>query len=132
MKFRAHSAAIKHLAIDPFKITSASIDGFIKIWDVLSGKCVRTLHSRYTRHQLSRRRSDSASEETANERKSIRYIHGSLHKLVATVGGEVKIWNFDPDNQLASYKRLAKKKRGIRRNVMKRPTSSPRNQRLLL
>ncbi|KAL1918709.1 uncharacterized protein VTP21DRAFT_2731 [Calcarisporiella thermophila] len=91
-----HHATITSLHIDPFCIISGSEDGWVKAWDPLSGKHIRTLHAR------SQRNSERApvNELSDTSQHSVRHIHGELDHGVIVIGGQVKAWYFSSARSL--------------------------------
>ncbi|KAI8806629.1 WD40-repeat-containing domain protein [Cladochytrium replicatum] len=84
----AHASPITHVVLDPWKIVSASQDGTVKVWDLLTGDGIRALLVRAVRAAGGGWHDDVA-------RHAIGCLWIGPHQVIATVGGsQIKTWNF--------------------------------------
>eukprot|EP00842_Homolaphlyctis_polyrhiza_P000501 jgi/Hompol1/1451/HPOL_000957-RA len=102
-----HLSPITQLWLDEHKLISASSDGKIKIFDVLTGSLIRNLSIKLGRSPW------PEIEPNDAERNAIHCLWASELSLVACAGASVKFWSFDHAVQ-ATPGSSAKKKKGSR------------------
>lgn len=83
-------------------------------------RCLRTFHARYFRHQPKRGTYVPTMEEasrfhdmtnTNTARLFVKNIYSTLHQIVATVNGQIKFWDVDPDMRLCPWSEGGKKRK---------------------
>ncbi|KAI9495258.1 WD40-repeat-containing domain protein [Zychaea mexicana] len=96
-----HLAPISALFVDSFKVVSGSDDGWIRIWDPLTGSLVNVLGNKIPKNAPVDRNDVSVMRVTN--------LHCDDYRGVATIGHQVKTWDFSPNKQMLN-------KRNLRRN----------------
>ncbi|KAI7848846.1 WD40-repeat-containing domain protein [Circinella umbellata] len=97
-----HMAPISALFVDSFKIVSGSDDGWIRIWDPVTGSLLNVLGNKIPKNAPVDRNDVSVMRVTN--------IHCDDYRGVATIGHQVKTWDFSPEKQMLT-------KRNLKRNV---------------
>ncbi|KAF7729024.1 hypothetical protein EC973_005055 [Apophysomyces ossiformis] len=103
--FHGHLAPISALWIDAAKIVSGSDDGWIRIWDPLTGYNIKTLANKIPRRAPIDRNDVSLMR--------VKNIRCNNYQGVATIGHEVKTWDFSPDKQLLARRNLRPKSKAV-------------------
>ena len=111
---KAHEGPVTCVDVDAFKLISAGMDTYLRVYDVMLGRCLRTLNVRHFRH-MQRNRSDSSPPVNPPvhvlERNAVRYLYTTLHQIVIAVNGKVKVWDLDPECRLARWSQGGRKKK---------------------
>ncbi|KAI8149261.1 WD40-repeat-containing domain protein [Fennellomyces sp. T-0311] len=97
-----HISPISALYVDACKIVSGSDDGWIRIWDPLSGVLVNVLGNKIPKSAPIDRNDVSVMRVTS--------IQCDDYRGIATIGHQVKTWDFSPNKQMLN-------KRNLRKNV---------------
>ncbi|KAJ3087299.1 hypothetical protein HK102_011403 [Quaeritorhiza haematococci] len=106
----AHLSPITELHFDSFKMVSAALDGNAKVWNLLTGKVIRTLTVRKVGRsggtnvnstQLLNGAAGNAAQtpimtDDLWNRRAVRKLWTGRHEIIALVGDQVKSWNFHP------------------------------------
>jgi hypothetical protein len=79
-----------------------SVDGWIKIWDPISGVNIKILHNKIPRN--------APVDRTDIDLFSVKKIICTDYVGVAIIGNQIKSWDFSPDKQLLSRRKLRPKK----------------------
>ena len=139
---KGHVGPVTCVDVDAFKMTSASLDERLRVWDTLTGQCLRIMNTRYFRHQERPHQANTtmatAAAFEANDRRRVRCMQTTLHQIVIGIGDQIKSWDLDPDRVLSKYKVFTSKKkkarfrstrRGQQHQHTDRSVTSPRAQR---
>nr|KAJ3422935.1 hypothetical protein HK105_005437 [Polyrhizophydium stewartii] len=102
-----HLAPITALFLDEAKLVTASGDGKIKIIDILTGEILRQLAIKLSRSPWM----DMDDESHQN----VRCLWASSHTLIATAGGAVKFWSFEPGSLASTPNKKKRNSRGATR-----------------
>ncbi|KAG2179693.1 hypothetical protein INT44_006541 [Umbelopsis vinacea] len=97
-----HHTAISAIYLDACKVVTGSTDGWIKIWDPISGVNIKILHNKIPRN--------APVDRTDMDLFSVRKIVCTDYVGVAIIGNQIKSWDFSPDKQLLSRRKLRPKK----------------------
>ncbi|KAG0170173.1 hypothetical protein DFQ30_002806 [Apophysomyces sp. BC1015] len=100
-----HISPISALWIDACKIVSGSDDGWIRIWDPLTGCNINTLANKIPRHAPIDRNDASLMR--------VKNIRCNNYQGVASIGHQIKTWDFSPDKQLLGRRNLRPKSKGV-------------------
>ena len=95
----SHAIPIKSVDIDKFKIVSIASSGEIRIWDAISGALMRVFSIK-----------QSATRERAFSASKIVFAT-SFHQIIVGIDNELKVWDLDPDRNLESFRKFAKRRR---------------------
>ncbi|KAI9252911.1 WD40-repeat-containing domain protein [Phascolomyces articulosus] len=98
-----HLAPISALFVDSFKIVSGSDDGWIRIWDPVTGSLVNVLGNKIPKNAPVDRNDVSMMRVTN--------IHCDDYRGVATIGHQVKSWDFSSDKQMLTKRNLKRSAR---------------------
>jgi hypothetical protein len=79
-----------------------SMDGWIKVWDPISGINIKILHNKIPR--------SAAVDRTDIDLFAVRRIVCTDYIGVAIIGNKIKSWDFSPDKQLLNRRKLRPKK----------------------
>lgn len=91
------SSIIRHLTFSVY-----STDGWIKVWDPISGENIKVLHNKIPRN---------APVDRSNiDLFAVKSIVCTDYIGVAAIGNQIKSWDFSPDKQLLSRRKLRPKK----------------------
>jgi WD40 repeat protein len=85
-EFHGHTSPISAIYLDAFKMVSGADDGRIRIWDPLTGELLRTLGFKISRPTAIYRNNVSSMRVSA--------LSCDEHRCVATIGCQVKSWDF--------------------------------------
>ncbi|KAI3634674.1 hypothetical protein MIR68_007055 [Amoeboaphelidium protococcarum] len=123
---QAHYYAVQVIDIDAFKLTSGGSDGYLKVFDVVSGRLLRSFSTRHNaKFPEGRRQSSSTSDismaaagsSSLSANSQVQCLSTSLHHMAVGVGRQLKVWNLDPDNLLSKFKHLSAKKKKNRNGI---------------
>jgi hypothetical protein len=123
----AHPMSLSLLYLDPFKILSVDISGIIKVWDLMTSKCIRAFNVP----------KNSRDPEEINEQKTVHLVCVGPYQLIAAIGNSIRSWNFDSFYalQFSSKKKREKllspshsRSAGGSRSSSKLQSRSPRHQ----
>ncbi|KAI9032779.1 WD40-repeat-containing domain protein [Phycomyces nitens] len=98
-----HIGAISSIYIDAFKIVTGSDDGWIRIWNPISGDIINVLGNKVPRNAPVDRNDVSIMR--------VNKILCSDYKGVAAIGHHIKTWDFSPNKQLLVQRNLREKLR---------------------
>ncbi|ORZ03514.1 WD40-repeat-containing domain protein [Syncephalastrum racemosum] len=98
-----HTGSISALFIDAAKVISGSDDGWIRVWDPLTGYLVNVMGNKIPRHAPIDRNDISLTR--------VSRICCDDYRGVANVGHEIKTWDFSPEKQLLARRNLKPKGR---------------------
>ncbi|KAI8381511.1 WD40-repeat-containing domain protein [Radiomyces spectabilis] len=96
-----HTAAISALYVDACKIVSGADDGWIRIWDPLTGLNINTLGNKIAKH--------APVDRSDVNIMRVKNIWCNDFQGVATIGHDVKSWDFSSDKQLLARRQLRPK-----------------------
>ncbi|KAJ3053099.1 hypothetical protein HK097_005042 [Rhizophlyctis rosea] len=85
----AHQTSICQLRMDAFKIVTASIDGALKVFDVMTGRCLRTLEVKHLKGG-----NYGFNQGDVDQRRIARSLAIGDQYVIAGLGDHVKSWNF--------------------------------------
>lgn len=116
---RGHLEGITQLACDALKIVTAAEDGHIRVWCAISGRNIRTLRVRQMRSvnqfnlnlnipihnnniNINNNNNNNNNDELGNviqidRQNTPRILFMTMHKIIVTVNGQIKIWDFSPN-----------------------------------
>ncbi|KAJ3157193.1 hypothetical protein HDU89_002605 [Geranomyces variabilis] len=109
-QFDAHRSAITVLQIDPFKIVSGAVDGSAKVFDLLTGRPIRTLAVRRTRGGNDGLLTIGGGGVT--NKKQVRCVWAGHHQVVVATGDHVTAWDFGAYSGGGATAGKGKKKHG--------------------
>ncbi|KND01657.1 uncharacterized protein SPPG_03455 [Spizellomyces punctatus DAOM BR117] len=89
----AHRASVCALHIDAFKVVSGAEDGSAKVFDILTGRCIRTLLVRRTRGGNDGLNAVGGGG-VADGRRMVRCIWAGPYQVIVGSGDHVKSWDF--------------------------------------
>ncbi|KAI8996793.1 quinon protein alcohol dehydrogenase-like superfamily [Pilobolus umbonatus] len=89
-----HAASISALFVDKFKIVSGSDDGWIHVWEPLSGRNILTFSNKIPKNAPINRDDVNMTRVTN--------IDCSEYQGVVTIGNMIKIWDFSPGKEFTS------------------------------
>jgi len=99
---QGHHTAISAIYVDACKLVTGSTDGWIKVWDPISGENIKVLHNKIPRN---------APVDRSNiDLFAVKSIVCTDYIGVAAIGHQIKTWDFSPDKQLLSRRKLRPKK----------------------
>ncbi|TPX37618.1 hypothetical protein SmJEL517_g00754 [Synchytrium microbalum] len=104
-----HQLGVLSLHLDPFKIISGGADGGAKVWDVLTGRCIRTCTGRE-----GGRGAVVVAAGPANAGKGVRAVYGGPFQIITAFGPHIRTWDFAPVDQ-AMHAMKSKPKQKSRR-----------------
>ncbi|KAI9308954.1 WD40-repeat-containing domain protein [Cunninghamella echinulata] len=81
-----HTSPISVIYMDAFKIVSGADDGWIRIWDPLTGELLHTIGNKIPRH--------APIDRTDVSIMRVKNIVCDEYRGIATIGHQVKAWNF--------------------------------------
>lgn len=113
----SHAGPVTCISLDPFKITSGGVDGFVRVWDILTGNCLRALNIRFSRHLDTRSHATTATN--SQHQHTITSLHTTYHQIIIATGAQVKSWDFDPECHLSMLS-LPRRSKQARLNRKKR------------
>lgn len=137
---QAHRDSITCVDVDAFKVTSVGADGYVRVWDIMLGRLLRTMNVRYFRH-LARNRNEPIEPPVAvneggadpqlhaNDRYIVRYIYTTLHQIVVAVNGQVKTWDLDPERVLARWSESGRKIKNKAKRRVSGANAAPKAER---
>lgn len=96
-----HLVGISSIYIDACKIVTGSDDGWIRIWDILTGVNINTLGNKIPK-------SANVDRHDVNVMR-VKNIWFNDYQGVATIGHQVKSWDFSPGKQLLNRATLKQK-----------------------
>ncbi|KAL4215906.1 quinon protein alcohol dehydrogenase-like superfamily [Rhizopus microsporus] len=96
-----HTVAISSIYVDAFKIVTGSDDGWIRMWDPLTGTNIHTLGNKIPKN--------APIDRTDVDVMRVKNIWCNEYQGVATIGHQVKTWDFSPRKQLLNKKQLKPK-----------------------
>ncbi|KAI9145712.1 WD40-repeat-containing domain protein [Paraphysoderma sedebokerense] len=104
-----HADKITCIESDEVKIVSGSLDGWTKIWEPISGRCVQNFSSRLRNNA----RVAHPQHDPDNSRKAVKSIQMGIYQVVVgLVSGIVKTFDFEKNREPGSLiKKRPKKKR---------------------
>ncbi|KAG2173175.1 hypothetical protein INT43_004549, partial [Umbelopsis isabellina] len=102
ISIQGHHTAISAIHIDACKIVTGSNDGWIKIWDPISGENIKILHNKIPRN--------APIDRSDIDLFAVKSIVCTDYIGVAAIGNQIKTWDFSPDKQLLSRRKLRPKK----------------------
>ncbi|KAJ3044120.1 hypothetical protein HDV00_003224 [Rhizophlyctis rosea] len=91
----AHAASISQIQLDAYKLVSASIDGGLKVFDLMTGRCLRTLGIRHLKGG-----NHGFNQGNVDRRKVARCLSIGEYYIVAGLGDHIKTWNFAPQHEV--------------------------------
>lgn len=97
-----HIMAISSIHVDACKIVTGSDDGWIRMWDPLTGTNINTLGNKIPKN--------APVDRTDVHMMRVKNIWCNDYQGVATIGHQVKTWDFSPGNQLLMNRRVLKQK----------------------
>jgi WD40 repeat protein len=97
-----HIMPISSIYVDACKIVTGSDDGWIRMWDPLTGININTLGNRIPKN--------APVDRTDVDMMRVKNVWCNDYQGVATVGHQVKTWDFSPGNQLLMNRRMLKQK----------------------
>ncbi|ORX91275.1 WD40 repeat-like protein [Basidiobolus meristosporus CBS 931.73] len=100
-----HVESITNLYIDEFKIVTSGLDGYVKIWEPLSGRLVRNLSCRYSRAAI------RSAQQYETGRRPVRCFFASKYQIIISFEGQIKSWDYAPGHKSAAYSRRHRKKK---------------------
>ncbi|KAK9694835.1 hypothetical protein K7432_013257 [Basidiobolus ranarum] len=100
-----HVESVTNLHIDSFKVVTSGLDGYVKIWEPLSGRLVRNLSCRYSRAAI------RSAQQYETGRRPVRCFYASKYDIIISFEGQIKSWNYSPDHKSSSHSRKHKKKK---------------------
>ncbi|CAO3638319.1 unnamed protein product [Cunninghamella blakesleeana] len=84
--FHGHSSPISVIYMDAFKIVSGADDGWVRIWDPLTGELLHAIGNKIPRH--------APVDRTDVSIMRVKNIVCDEYQGIATIGHQVKVWNF--------------------------------------
>jgi hypothetical protein len=123
----AHQMSLSLLYVDAFKILSVDISGVIRVWDLMTNKCIRAFNVPRNVREA----------EELREHKTVHLVCVGPYQVIAAIGNSIRSWNFDSFYAGQFY---GKKKRdklrspghlpapGLPRSGSKLQSRSPRQQ----
>ncbi|KAM3580436.1 hypothetical protein VKS41_007100 [Umbelopsis sp. WA50703] len=109
VSIQGHHTAISAIHIDACKIVTGSNDGWIKIWDPISGENIKILHNKIPRN--------APIDRSNIDLFAVKSIVCTDYVGVAAIGNQIKTWDFSPDKQLLSRRKLRPKKSNNTGNI---------------
>ncbi|KAI9311068.1 WD40-repeat-containing domain protein [Dichotomocladium elegans] len=88
---RGHTSPISALFVDGSKVVSGSDDGWIRVWEPLSGGLLNVLPNKLPRN--------FPADGTNVRATRVTNIHCNDYRGVATIGHQIKAWDFSPDSR---------------------------------
>jgi hypothetical protein len=116
----AHQMSLSLLYVDPFKILSVDISGVIRVWDLMTTKCIRALNvPRNVREG-----------EELRENKTVHIVCVGPYQVIAAIGNSIRSWNFDSfyATQFSGKKKKEKLRSPINLRAHGRPRSGSKLQ----
>ncbi|ORZ25409.1 quinon protein alcohol dehydrogenase-like superfamily [Absidia repens] len=110
-QFLGHESPISAIHLDGFKMVSGADDGWIRIWDPLTGEMLHALGNKIPRH--------APVDRTDVSLMRVKNIFCDEYRGVATIGHQVKSWDFSSQSLLG---------RKIIRTKSKAPTPALRDE----
>lgn len=107
-----HISAISSIYVDACKIVTGSDDGWIRIWDPLTGANIHTLGNKIPRH--------APVDRSDMDVMRVKNIWCNDYQGVATIGHQVKTWDFSPGKQLLNRRQLKPKGKATSGNARDR------------
>ncbi|CDH57937.1 hypothetical protein RO3G_13583 [Lichtheimia corymbifera JMRC:FSU:9682] len=98
---QGHICPISAIHVDGCKIVSGSDDGWIRFWDPLTGNLLNVLGNKIPRN--------APVDRTDVSMMRVTNIHCDEYRGVATIGHQVKSWDFSPDKQFLDKRNLRQK-----------------------
>ncbi|KAL7332298.1 hypothetical protein PS15p_204360 [Mucor circinelloides] len=96
-----HLVGISAIYIDACKIVTGSDDGWIYMWDPLTGANINTLGNKIPKH--------APVDRTDMNVMRVKNLWCNDYQGVATIGHQVKTWDFSPGKQFLSRRALKQK-----------------------
>ncbi|KAI9478261.1 MAG: quinon protein alcohol dehydrogenase-like superfamily [Benjaminiella poitrasii] len=96
-----HEVAISAIYIDACKLVTGSDDGWIRMWDPLTGININTLGNKIPKN--------APVDRTDVNVMRVKNIWCNDYQGVATIGHQVKTWDFSPGKQFLSRRALKQK-----------------------
>ncbi|TPX37260.1 hypothetical protein SeLEV6574_g07950 [Synchytrium endobioticum] len=97
-----HGQGVLSLHLDPFKVITGGGDGGAKVFDVMTGKCIRTCAVREGRGGSAGNVVAAAGvfnnnpDNTIVSRKSVKAVWGGPYQTIAACGNQIRTWDFAP------------------------------------
>ncbi|KAG1139886.1 hypothetical protein G6F37_009439 [Rhizopus arrhizus] len=107
-----HLAGISSIYVDACKIVTGSDDGWIRIWDPLTGINIHTLGNKIPKN--------APVDRSDMDVMRVKNISCSEYQGVATIGHQIKTWDFSPGKQLLNRRQLKPKGKSASGNLRDR------------
>jgi WD40 repeat protein len=107
-----HISPISSIYVDACKVITGSDDGWIRMWDPLTGININTLGNKIPKN--------APVDRTDVDMMRVKNIWCNDYQGIATIGHQVKTWDFSPSNQLLMNRRTLKQKGKPSGNAMAR------------
>lgn len=123
----AHQMSVSLLYVDPFKILSVDVSGVIRVWDLMTTKCIRAFNVP----------KNIRESEELRENKTVHLVCVGPYQVIAAIGNSIRSWNFDSfyAGQFSGKKKKDKFRsssqsriHGLPRSGSKLQSRSPRQQ----
>ncbi|KAI9283255.1 quinon protein alcohol dehydrogenase-like superfamily [Sporodiniella umbellata] len=110
-----HMVAISSIYVDGFKVVTGSDDGWIRVWDPLTGTNIHTFGNKIPKN--------APVDRSDMNIMRVKNIWCNEYQGIATIGHQVKTWDFSPAKQLLNRRHLLPKGKGVSGNVRDRHRS---------
>ncbi|KAJ3021706.1 hypothetical protein HKX48_007992 [Thoreauomyces humboldtii] len=130
---KAHRSPITKLLVDGFKVCSGATDGSVKLIDLLTGRCIRTLVVRRIRggNDGLGAGGGAGGAGPVSDKATVRCIWAGHYQVVVATGDTVKSWDFSGISASAGKGKSRKGAGGARGWVSRHVATNPRTQRRL-